>query len=124
MIKILNLKLMILLEYQNIKIFLQKVTLTSNWSEEVFVIKKVKNMPWTYFINDLNGDEIVGVFYEKGLQKKNQRELRIETVIKREGDKLGHNQLIVWFASALPQKIWKQKSSDFLKKTIYCQSVT
>ena len=115
---------MILLEYQNIKIFLQKVTLTSNWSEEVFVIKKVKNMPWTYFINDLNGDEIVGVFYEKGLQKKNQRELRIETVIKREGDKLGHNQLIVWFASALPQKIWKQKSSDFLKKTIYCQSVT
>ena len=125
MIKILNLKLMILLEYQNIKIFLQKVTLTSNWSEEVFVIKKVKNMPWTYFINDLNGDEIVGVFYEKGLQKKNRRELRIEKVIKREGDKLGHNQLIVWFASVLPQKIWKQKSSDFLKKrTIYCQSVT
>ena len=41
-------------------------------------------MPWTYFINDLNGDEIVGVFYEKELQKKNQRELRIEKVIKRE----------------------------------------
>ena len=28
---------------------------TPNWSEEVFVIKKVKNMvPWTYVINDLN----------------------------------------------------------------------
>ena len=29
---------------------------TPNWSEEVFVIKKVKNtFPWTYVINDLNG---------------------------------------------------------------------
>ena len=28
---------------------------TKNWSEDVFVIKKVKNAaPWTYFINDLN----------------------------------------------------------------------
>ena len=28
-----------------------------NWSEEVFVIKKVKNtVPWTYVINDLNGE--------------------------------------------------------------------
>ena len=37
-----------------------------NWSEEVFVIKKVKNtIPWTYVINDLNGEEILGTFYEK-----------------------------------------------------------
>ena len=37
-----------------------------NWSEEVFVIKKVKNtIPWTYVINDLNGEEIIGTFYEK-----------------------------------------------------------
>ena len=33
-----------------------------NWSEEVFVIKKVKNtVPWTYVINDLNGEEITGI---------------------------------------------------------------
>ena len=33
---------------------------TPNWSEEVFVIKKVKNrVPWTYVINDLNGEEII-----------------------------------------------------------------
>ena len=39
-----------------------------NWSEEVFVIKKVKNtVPWTYVINDLNGEEIIGTFYEKEL---------------------------------------------------------
>ena len=51
---------------------------TPNWSEEVFVIKKVKNtVPWTYVINDLNGEEIIGTFYEKELQKTNQKEFRI-----------------------------------------------
>ena len=44
-----------------------------NWSVEVFVIKKVKNtVPWTYFISDLKGEEIVGTFYKKELQKTNQ----------------------------------------------------
>ena len=34
---------------------------TPNWSEELFVIKKIKNtVPWTYIIIDLNGEEIVG----------------------------------------------------------------
>ena len=52
-----------------------------NWSEEVFIIKKVKNtIPWTYLLNDLNGEEIIGTFYEK--------EFRIEKVIRRKGDKL------------------------------------
>ena len=45
---------------------------TPNWSEEVFLIKKVKNtVSWTFVINDLNGEETVGTFYEKDLQKKN-----------------------------------------------------
>ena len=39
-------------------------------SEEVFIIKKVKNtVLWTQVINYLNGEEIVGTFYEKELQK-------------------------------------------------------
>ena len=39
---------------------------TPNWSEEVFVIKKVKNtVPWKYVVNDLNGIEIIGTFFEK-----------------------------------------------------------
>ena len=47
---------------------------TPNWSEEVFVIKKVKNtVPWTYIISDLNGEEILGTFYENELQKANQK---------------------------------------------------
>ena len=60
-----------------------------NWSEEVFVIKKVKNtVPWTYVINDLNGEEIIGTFYEQELPKTSQEEFRIEKVIRRKGDKL------------------------------------
>ena len=62
---------------------------TPNRSEEVFIIKKVKNtVPWTYVINDLNGEKIMGTFYEKELQKPNQEEFRIEKVIKRKGDKM------------------------------------
>ena len=42
----------------------------ANWSEEIFVNKKVKNtVPWTYLISDLNRVEIVGNFYRKELQK-------------------------------------------------------
>ena len=62
---------------------------TPNWSEEVFTIKKVKNtVPWTYVINDLNGEEIIGTFYEKESQKTNQEEFRIEKVSKRKGNKI------------------------------------
>ena len=45
-------------------------------------------MPWTYVISDLNGEEIVGSFYEKEFQKTNQKEFRIEEVVKRKGNKL------------------------------------
>ena len=62
---------------------------TPNWSEEVFVIKEIKNtVPWTYVINDVNGQEIIGKFYEKELQKLDQQEFRIEKVIRKKGDKL------------------------------------
>ena len=50
-----------------------------NWSDEFLVINKIKNtVPWTYAISDLNGEEITGSFYEKELQKTNQKEFRIE----------------------------------------------
>ena len=62
---------------------------TPNWSEEIFLIKNIKNtVPWTYVINDLNGEEITGTFYEKELQKIDQQEFRIEKVIKKKDDKL------------------------------------
>ena len=60
-----------------------------NWSEEVFIVSKIKNtVPWTYVINDLSGEEITGSFYEKELQKTSQKEFRIEKALKRKGDKL------------------------------------
>ena len=62
-----------------------------NWSEKVFVIKKFKNtVPWIYVTSYFIGGEIAGAFYEKKLQKTNQKEFRIEKVIKRKGDKLCH----------------------------------
>ena len=53
------------------------------------MIIKIKNtVPWTFVIDDLNGEEITGTFYEKELQKIDQQEFRIEKVIKKKGDKL------------------------------------
>ena len=77
----------------HVKISKYKITFakgyTPNWPEEIFVIKNVKNtVPLTYVINDLNGEEITGTFYEKELQKANQEEFRIEEIIKRNGDKI------------------------------------
>ena len=60
-----------------------------NWSEELFIIKKIKNtLPWTYVINDINGEEIIGTFYGNELQKTDQKEFRIEKILKKKGDKL------------------------------------
>ena len=62
---------------------------TPNWSEEIFFVKKIKTIvPWTYVTGDLNGEKIVGSFHEKELQKTDQKEFRIEKVIKKKGDKL------------------------------------
>ena len=53
---------MIILRYQIIKIFLQKVTF------QMFAIKKVKNtVPPTYVNGDIKSAVIVGRFYEKEL---------------------------------------------------------
>ena len=73
------------------------------------MIKKFKNtVPWTV-INDLNGEEIVGTFYEKksftkiySLQKTNRKEFRIEKVKKKKDGKLSvkwkgyHNSFNSW----------------------------
>ena len=60
-----------------------------NWPEEVFMIRKLKKtVLWRYVISDLKGKEIVGTFYKKELHETNQKEFRIEKVIKGKGDKL------------------------------------
>ena len=45
-------------------------------------------VPWTYVISDLNGEGIIGTFYEKELRKTNQEEFMIKKVIKKKGYKL------------------------------------
>ena len=95
-IKILNLKLVIMLEFQSIKTYLLKGICLIGVKKFVdkfyfilFFVDKIKNtVPWTYLINDLNGEEITGTFNENELQKTNQKEFRIEKVIKRKGNKL------------------------------------
>ena len=69
----------------------------------MFLIGQKKNtVPWTYVINDLNSEKIIGRFYEKELQKTNQKEFRIEKILKRKGDKLHvkwkryHNSFNSW----------------------------
>ena len=62
---------------------------TPNWSEEIFVVRELKNtVPWIYLINDLNGEEIVGSFHEKELQETDLKEFIIEKVIKKKAYKL------------------------------------
>ena len=81
-----------------------------NWSEEVFIVSKIKNtIPWTYVSNNRNGEEITGTFYEKELQKTNKKEFRIEKVIKRKCDKLFLNgkDIIIHLIAGLIKKIWR-----------------
>ena len=48
------------------------------------MIKEIKiTIPWTYVINDLNGEKIIGTCYEKELQKTNQEAFKIENAIKK-----------------------------------------
>ena len=68
-----------MLEYQNTKTFSLK---------DILQIGLKNTVPWTYAINDLSGEEIIGTFYEKELQKTNQQGFRIEKVIKRKRNKL------------------------------------
>ena len=74
-----------MLEYQNTK---TSKEYTQKWSEEVFVVSKIKaTIPWTNVISDLNGEPITGSFFGKELRKTSQEKFRIEKVIKRKGDK-------------------------------------
>ena len=66
---------------------------TTRWTEEIFTIKKIQNTdPITYKLEDLQGEEIKGSFYEQELQKTAQQIYRIEKIIKKEKGK----SLVKW----------------------------
>ena len=56
--------------------------------KKFLLLVKLKTIPWTYVVSDLNSGKIIESFYEKELQKASQEEFRIEKVLKRKGDKL------------------------------------
>ena len=68
---------------------------TSNWTKELFIITEVQdtNLP-TYKIQDMNGEEIQGTFYEQELQKTEQEIFRIEKII-RSRKKNGKKEIFV-----------------------------
>ena len=79
-----------------------------NWSEEAFAIKKLKNtITWRCVINDLYGEEIPGMFCENELQKLNQKEFRIEKVIKKKVD----NWYVKWGGYNNSFDIWMNKKA-------------
>ena len=87
-----------------------------HWSQQVSVIKKVKNtVPWTYLIEDLNGEEIIGTFCERELQKTNLKEFRIKKVIK---DYVKWKSCYIFFNS------WIEKKIKLNKMICFTESVT
>ena len=70
------------------------------------MIKQVKNTAsLIYVISDLNDEKVIGIFYEKKLQKANQKEFRIEKVIKKKFDKL----YVKWKGYDNPFNSWINK---------------
>lgn len=75
---------MILLEYQNIRAILQKAMYQIDLKKCSLLQRLIKNIvPWTYAISDLNGEIVLGRFYEKAFQKTSQTEFRIPKVTKK-----------------------------------------
>ena len=73
----LNLKLLILLEYENIKIFLQKAMFQIGFKK--FLLLKGKNIvPWTYFISDPKGEEILERFTKNNYKKQIKKSLELK----------------------------------------------
>ena len=72
MIKILNLKLVILLEYQDIKMLLLKVILLFGL-KKFLLLQKLKILSRGHVLSDLKDEEIVGTFYEKELPNRKQK---------------------------------------------------
>ena len=86
---------------------------TPNWSEEVFIMNKIKSTAlWTHAISDLNGEEITGSFYEKELQKTSQEKFTIENYLKEKNDKfyVKWSMIIALIVELIKKISYKNKS--------------
>ena len=79
------------------------------WTEEVFVVRRVqKGKVPTYKVNEWDGTQIKGTFYEQDMQKVTVEDddlFRIDKIVKRKGDKV----LVRW-------KGWPDKYDTWLNK--------
>ena len=74
---------------------------TPNWTEEIFVVDKIQfTNPITYKIKDLNGEEILGTFYDQEVSRASQEVFRIEKILKR--DKKHGRVFVKWSGSQIP----------------------
>ena len=84
------------------------------------MIKNIKNtVPWTYLVNDLNGEEIVRTFYEKELQQSKQTIIWVEKVIKKKKRNCMLNRkvtIIHLIAGLIKMRLYKNES--IFSKTI------
>ena len=62
-----------------------------------------------FVLSDLNGEEIVETFYEKELQKTNEKEFRVKKVIKRKGDEL----YVKWKDYNIPLTVGLKKETQY-----------
>lgn len=77
---------------------------TPNWSTEIFKIIKVNNTsPPTYHLEDKNGENILGSFYEYELQKTKYPDIYlIERVIKKTKNKI----FVKWLGLSEKENSW------------------
>ena len=55
--------------------------------KKILLLQKLKILCCGHVISDLEGEDIVGRFYEKELQKTNQKAVRVKKEIKRKDNK-------------------------------------
>ena len=89
---------------------------TSNWSEEIFIIDNIKtsNVHY-YFLKNLKGEKIDGMFYEQELLKTNMKEndlYIIEKIIRKNKNKY----LVKWRGYSNDFNSWIDKD-DIIKHT-------
>ena len=71
-----------------------------------FLLVKLKIQFHAHVINNLNGEEIIGTFYEKELQKTNQQEFRIEKVKEKVINYMSNGKvMIIHLIAGLIKKI-------------------
>jgi hypothetical protein len=87
-----------------------------NYTEELFKIKQVKNTnPTHYKITDLNGEDILGVFYDPNFSKTTlEPNQRISEIIKERITSKGKKEYLVQWIGEKTQEWIKQNDKNFI----------